>query len=387
MPVARSGVVAIAVSLLLGSAALVLPMKKASAQNNAGKSSGTKLFYVGTYSSADKPGIYAFRLDDATGSLTPAGTTSGIENPSYIALAPGKTRLYAVSETGAGEIFSYKADATTGALTFLNKQPSKGSYPCHLAVDKTGKMLILANYGNGIVTSYSLDNEGKISDPVSVIQQKGVGPNLSRQEGPHAHFTGFDAAGTHAFACDLGADKVFIYSASPLAGTLTPSNPPSGSVPAGSGPRHLVFDPAGKFAYVLNEMTATVSVLRYDPLTGFTARQLVSCLPDSFTGANTGAEIVMHPGGRLLFASNRGHDSIAVFAISRVNGQLTPKGHIKVGKTPRGFALDPDGRWMVVAGQDDDTLRVYKIDAAALKVIPTEITATVPKPVSVLFAP
>ena len=382
MPVAVPGIAAFAALTLSLTAALLTPMI-ANAQNTA----PSKLFYVGTYGPAVNPGVYAFKLDDSTGALTPAGTITGAENLSFLALSPNKNRLYAVSETGTGEVTSFQLNAASGQWTLLNKQSSRGSYPCHLAVDKTGKMLVVANYGNGIITSYALDNEGKIGEPVSVVQQKGLGPNTSRQEGPHAHFTAFDPAGTHVFACDLGADKIFIYNAAPIAGTLTPSTPPFGAVPAGSGPRHLVFDPTNKFAYVLNEMTATVSVLRYDPLTGFAERQLVSALPEGFTGANSGAEIVMHPSGRYLFTSNRGHDSIAVFAINRSDGKLVPKGHITVGKTPRGFGMDASGKWLVVAGQDDDTLRVFRFDAATGMTTDTGVKTTVPKPVCIVFAP
>lgn len=355
----------------------------AEAQNN--NPAPSKLFYVGTYSPAEAPGIHVFRLDDKTGAISLVGSVKGLENPSFLAISANRTRLYAVSETDKGEVASFRLDADTRLPVFLNKESSKGTYPCHLGVDKTGKMLVVANYGDGVVASYPLNTEGKIESPASVIKQQGTGPNASRQEGPHAHFAAFDATGTHVFTCDLGADKIFIYQANPLAGTLTPSKPPFGTVPAGAGPRHLVFDAAGKYAYVLNEMTASVTVLRYDPLTGFSSRQNISAIPADFNGSNSASEIVMHPSGRYLFTSNRGHDTLAVFAIAKTDGKLTLKGHIPVGKTPRGFAIDPSGRWIIVAGQDDGTLRVYKFDAETGKASETNFTANVSKPVCVVF--
>jgi len=361
--------------------ALVTPMN-AEAQNNNAPS---KLFYVGTYSPAEAAGIYVFRLDDTTGSIQLVGSVAGIENPSFLALSTDRTKLYSVSETSNGGIASFKIDPETKLPALVNKESSKGSYPCHLSVDKMGKMLVVANYGDGVIASYPLNSDGQIGPAASVIKQAGTGPNKARQEGPHAHFATFDTAGTRVFTCDLGADKIFMYQATPLAGTLAPTKPAFGSVVPGSGPRHLVFDATGRYAYVLNEMTATVTVFRYDHQSGFSSRQNVSALPADYNGENSGAEIVMHPSGRYLFTSNRGHDTVAVFAISKVDGKLMLKGHIPVGKTPRGFAIDPTGRWLVIAGQDDGSVRVFKFDAETGKATDTTFTATISKPVCVLF--
>jgi 6-phosphogluconolactonase len=358
-----------------------------------GPSSGMLWVYVGTYTQGKSQGINRFRMDRATGKLTPAGVVPVADNPSFLAIHPNHRFLYAVNEIGnfggqkSGAVSAFAIDAQSGNLTLLNQQPSRGDGPCHLAVDKSGKSLLVANYGGGSVAALPIESDGRLGPATAFIQHQGSSANPQRQEGPHAHCVVFDRANRLAFAADLGLDKILVYRFDASKGTLVPHDPPAASVAPGSGPRHFVFHPNNRFAYVINEISSTVTAFHYDSRKGsLETMQTISTLPPGFTGNNSGAEIVVHPSGKFLYGSNRGHDSIVIYAVDSSTGRLTLIGHEPTqGKTPRNFAIDPTGTYLLAANQDSDSVVVFRIDATSGKLQPTGQTLEVPKPVCVVM--
>ena len=352
--------------------------------------------YVGTYTGARSKGIYVARFDPSTGSLTQAQLAAETPSPSFLAVDPKHRFLYAVSEVDTfggektGAVSGFAVDAMSGKLRPVNQKPAGGAGPCHLTVDHTGRNVLVANYGAGTVAVLQADDDGRLAGPTSVIQHKGSGPNRQRQEAPHAHAIVLDPANRFALAADLGLDKVLVYRLDPAAGKLTPNDPPSASVAPGAGPRHLAFSPDGRFAYVNNEMAMTVTAFGYDRDKG-TLRELqtLPTLPEgaSRAGAST-AEIRVHPSGKFVYVSNRGHDSVAVFRADAKTGMLTAAGHQATGgKTPRSFSLDPTGRYLLAANQNSDTVVVFTIDLETGTLAPTGTTVSVPTPVCLEFVP
>ena len=260
---------------------------------------------------------------------------------------------------------AFSLEAKTGRLALLNQQPSGGGGPCHLAVDKTGKCILVANYGSGSIAALPIRADGTLAEPSATIQHQGSSINPQRQAGPHAHFITPDPANRFAFACDLGLDKVLVYSLDPVTGALAPNTPPSAAIQPGSGPRHLAFRPDGHFAYLINEMGATLTAFAYDAKGGcLTELQTLPTLPPDFTGGKSGAEVQVHPSGKFVYGSNRGHDSIAVFAVDRHSGKLAwVECQSTQGKTPRHFAIDPTGQWLLAENQDSDNIVVFRIDS------------------------
>jgi 6-phosphogluconolactonase len=350
--------------------------------------------YVGTYTQKASKGIYRCELDLASGKLGPVALAAEATNPSFLAVHPSRRHLYAVSEVAniggqkTGAVAAFAIDPATGGLKLLNQQPSGGAGPCHLVVDKEGMNVLVANYGGGSAASLPLDGTGKLGGAVSVVQHQGKSVNPKRQGEPHAHSVNLDAANRYAFVADLGLDKVMIYRFNPARGTLTAHDPPSAPIAPGAGPRHFAFHPSGKYAYVINELANTVTAFSYDAERGVLQEmQTVTTLPKDFTGTSHTAEVVVHPSGKFLYGSNRGHDSIAVFRIDDA-GKLTPAGHQgeKV-KTPRNFAIDPTGTYLLVANQAADTVIAFRIDPDSGALKPTGAVAEVPVPVCVRFVP
>jgi 6-phosphogluconolactonase len=357
-------------------------------------SKGEFLVYIGTYTRQDSKGIYAYRFQPATGKLTSIGLAAQTENPSFLALDPNHRFLYAVNEISnyegqsAGSVSSFSIDAKTGMLTALNKTTTRGTIPAHLVVDQTGKSLVLANYGTGSVAVYHLNADGSVGAMSAFVQHTGSSTG-QRQRGPHAHAVVLSPDNRFVFVPDLGLDQVLSYRLDPAQGTLTPNDPPFTKVTQGSGPRHFVFHPNGQFAYALSEMGSLVTVFAYDRAGGtLKSLQTISSLPKDFSGTNNAAELEVHPNGRFLYASNRGHDSIAVFAIDPRANTLTLVEHVPTqGKTPRNFAIDPTGAYLLAANMDSDNIVLFRIDQKTGRLTPTGDDLKTPSPVCVIFLP
>ena len=348
---------------------------------------GTAEFYIGTYTKpGGSRGICRGSLDTVTGALTVLGLAGEAKNPSFLAMHPGGKFLYAAMEQDGGAVGAFAIEKD-GTLRHLNDQSSKGGGNCFVTVDASGRNVLAANYGSGSVASLPIHEDGSIAEATGFVQHTGHGGNPTRQKEPHAH--AIYVNGAFAYACDLGTDDVFVYRFDAAKGTLTPNDPPSGKVPPGSGPRHLAFHPKGGFAYVCDEMTSSITALAHDAAKGtLTAIQTISTLPPDATDAakNSTAEIFCHPNGKFVYVSNRGHDSIAVFAIAG-DGKVTLIQNAPAGvKVPRGFAITPDGGWLVAAGQDSNSLASHKIDPATGQLTPAGKADGVGAPVCVVFA-
>lgn len=351
------------------------------------------LVFFGTYTRKLSKGIYVSRYDASSGRMTEPELAAEMTNPSWVVLHPKGRALYAVSETSnyqgqkTGSVAAFALDAKTGKLTKLNEVSSHGTSPCHVAVDRTGRCVLVANYGSGSVACYPLKSDGSLGEASSVIQHTGSGPNASRQQGPHAHQVVISQDNRFAFIPDLGLDKVMIYRLDPAKATLTPNDPPSASAPPGSGPRHMAFDPKGRYAYVICELTSVIAAFSYDRARGsFQELGSVSTIPAEFTGRTSTAEVEVHPNGRYVYGSNRGHDTIAVFAIDPAKGTLSLVEHVpSQGKTPRNFKIDPSGNFLFVANQDSDNVVGFRIDASTGRLSPTGQTLQVGAPVCIEF--
>jgi 6-phosphogluconolactonase len=348
---------------------------------------GESLVYFGTYTGPKSKGIYISRFDSATGKLGAPELAAETKNPSFLAVAPGQRFLYAANEVGQGTVSAFRLDSGTGKLTSLNQQASGGSGPCHLAVDATGKCLLVANYGSGSIAALLVHADGSLGEAANPIQHTGSSANPQRQAGPHAHSIYLSPDNRFALNCDLGLDKIFAYHLDAGAGKLSAGDPPFATVAPGSGPRHLVFSADGKFVYVINEMASTVTVFSHATANATMAEvQTISTLPKDFSGSSTCAEIVLHPNGKFLYGSNRGHNSIAVFAADKQTGKLTFIEHQPTqGRTPRNFAIDPTGRWLLAENQDSDSVVVFAIDADTGQLKPTGQTVSIGAPVCAVF--
>ena len=351
-------------------------------------SAASQLVFIGTYTRTTSRGIYAVRLDAATGALSAPALVAETPNPSFLALSPDRRLLYAVSESNAmAAVFA--TDLAAGTLRPLQPpQSSGGAAPCHLVVDPTQRTLLVANYHTGIVAAIPLHPDGTLGVP-NIIPHYGHSVDPVRQVSPHVHSVTLSPDDRFAIVCDLGLDRIFTYRLDAARAELTPAAPPFVATAPGAGPRHFAFGPDGRHAYAVTEMGSSVIVFDYDPATGaLTIRQTLPTLPPDFHGDSSGAEIRVHPNGRFVYASNRGHDSIAVFAVQAATGRLslveiTPCG----GKNPRNFSLSPDGAWLVCANQNSNSLTVLKVDAQTGRLTLTPGSASLPLPVCVLFAP
>lgn len=352
------------------------------------------LVFFGTYTNGKSPskGIYRATFNSATGELGVPELAAETGSPSFLAISPAKTHLYSVGEAGQGDgkaVSAFKLDLPGGELTKLNAVSAVGQGPCHVNTDKTGQMVGIANYGSGSTVSYKVAADGSLSEPVSFIQHEGSSVNPKRQAGPHAHSINFSPDNRYAYVCDLGMDQVQIYKVDPKTGALTPNEPAFAKTPVGGGPRHLAFHPNGKFVFVNNEMSLTETVFSYDESTGaLTPVETVSTLPagQEVTPGLSTAETVVHPNGKFVYVSNRGHDTIAVFSFDAETGKLTLIQNAPAeGEVPRNFNLDPSGKWMLVAHQKSDTVAVLKVDEETGKLSFTGKKQVVGAPVCVRF--
>lgn len=345
--------------------------------------------YFGTYANQDKEGIYITKLDTQTGTFTHIGSVTGINNPSYLALDASKHRLYAVSETrqyqeqAGGSVAAYAIDPQTGLLTFLNQQATYGSDPCYLSLDQTGSYLLVTNYSGGNVNLFPLGAQGEIEAMNSNIQYQGIGEHTERQDAPHPHMIHVDATNQFVLATDLGLDRILTYRLDTNEQRLIPYGETAAQ--PGAGPRHFAFHPSQRFLYVINELDSTITACTFEQEEGKPhPQQTYSTLPDNFHEENTCADIHIAPGGAFLYGSNRGHDSIVVFAIHQQTGELTYVQHISTqGKTPRNFAIAPDGRFLFVANQNSDTVVTYAIHQETGELTLTDHRLAIPRPVCI----
>ncbi|WP_027091738.1 lactonase family protein [Cohnella thermotolerans] len=341
---------------------------------------GKSIFiFAGTYDSADREAIHLFKLNGETGEWSRSGGIAGIENPSFVAAHPHRNWLYAVSETEAGAVVAFRYDLDKGELIELGRQPSEGDAPCHLHVDRTGRWLLAVNYTSGSVCLYPIREDGAVGPLADHIRHEGKGPREDRQERAHAHSIFPIPNSDDWIVCDLGTDGLYVYRLDAERGKLvlrsiTRTEP-------GAGPRHVAFHPTLSLVYVVEELACAVSAYRYDVAEGqpFERLQTVPTLPDDYKGDNTCADIHLTASGEYLYASNRGHDSLAVYRVL-ADGLLRPTGHAPtLGRTPRNFAVIGD-RWLLAANQDTDTVVTFRLNEEGFP-IPAGHSASVVKPV------
>jgi 6-phosphogluconolactonase len=353
------------------------------------------LFYVGTYTRADSKGIYAFRMDKATGVLTSLGLAAETSNPSFLAVDPASRFLFAVGESNnfngkpGGAVSAFAINRDDGKLTLLNQVSSGGAGPCHVAVDHQGRYVLVANYNGGSVSVFPIGADGKLGESSAFVQHQGSSVNLERQAGPHAHGVYLDAGNHITVVADLGLDRLLIYRFDSTKGTLTANDPPFAAVRPGAGPRHFAFHPSGRFAFVINEIDSTLTTFQYDPnRAAFKELATISTLPADFNASNSTAEVFVHPSGKYVYGSNRGADNIVIFALDQTTGALSNVGWEPTGgHTPRNFAIDPSGQYLLAANQDSGSIVVFRIDQQTGKLSSVGQKAEVDSPVCITFVP
>ncbi len=327
------------------------------------------LLFIGTYSREDSKGVYSARFDEKAGKFSPLTLAAETANPSFLTLHPNGRFLYAVGELGefrgqkSGSVGAFSVDRESGTLKALNAQPTGGTSPCHLVVDRTEKNLIVVNYGTGSTAVFRVNGDGTLGERTSFIQHTGTGPNARRQQGPHAHSINLAPSNRWGVVADLGTDEYIIYGFDAASGKIERHS--AAKVKGGLGPRHFTFHPNGKQAYGVNEMGSSVTVFDWNDARGtLTETQTISTLPGGFQAENNCAEVLVHPNGRFVYASNRGHDSIAVFAVDAAKGTLSSKGQVATqGKVPRNFRITPSGNWLLAANQNSANVVVFRVEA------------------------
>lgn len=358
--------------------------------------------YVGTYTESIRfgtgelfqgrgEGIHLYRMDPASGELLPAGVAKGVKNPSYLCLDPTRRFLYAVNELKVheegegGSVSAFSVNPSTGEPSLLNRQPTGGTDPCYVTTDNSGRHLMVANYSSGSVSVYPVLEDGSLAAASDFVQHEGSSVDPGRQNGPHAHSSVFDAANRFVHVCDLGTDRVVTYRFHADSGRLERKETESAQMKAGAGPRHLLFSADGRFAYVVNELDSTVTLCAHEEASGkLTPLESTSTLPADFRGENSCADLNMHPSGLFLYASNRGHDSIAIFGRDVASGRLTPVGYESTrGSTPRSFAIDPNGNILLVANQAGDNIVPFRIDTNSGRLQATGREVSIGTPVCV----
>ena len=350
------------------------------------------IMYVGTYTRTEPhvqgraEGIYVYRLHHDSGELHHLSTAPGVMNPSFLVVDSGRRYLYAVEEIGeyegrpGGAVTAFAVDPGTHALTRINSQATHGGAPCYVSIDASGHWLLAANYGGGNVSVLPIAEDGSLGPATSVVQHHG--PSL-HHDGPHPHSIVPDPAGRYVLVPDCGLDRVYVYRLDTTRGALVEHDVPWAELLPASGPRHLAFHPDGAYLYCINERGSSVTALAYDAERGILREiQTLSTLPQGFTGKNACADIHLDPSGRYLYGSNRGHNSIAIFAVEAETGEMRPVGHVPTGgRTPRNFAVDPTGRYLFAANQDTDTVVTFAIDPVTGTLTPAGPVASIPTPV------
>lgn len=355
------------------------------------------LVYFGTYTNATSKGIYVSRLDTDTGKLSAPELAAATPSPCYLAVSPDEKYLYAANSVkgfhdyateNGGAVSAFAIERPAGQLAFLNQKCSGGAGPCHVSVDATGKVLFIANYGDGSEKTYRLETNGALGDGGARVARTGHSANTNRQASAHAHFIGADPSNRFALVCDLGTDEVISYPFDPDTARLYVSRFEVGGVPAGAGARHLAFSRDGKSVYVLNEMGCSISRFELDAKGRLYPMETIAALPAEVPvkASYTAAEILVSPDGKFVYATIRGHDSISVFAVDAVSGHLKLVQNTACGgKMPRGLGLDPTGRWLIAANQQSGNAVEFSVDATSGKLSPTGQELKIGSPVDVKF--
>ncbi len=353
--------------------------------------------YVGGYTKfppngrGNGEGIEIFRMDRSTGALTHVNSVHPVENPAFLTVDATNRFLYAVNSSPSidgrpgGAVSSFAIDRATGGLTFLNRQPTTGPGPCHVSVDRTGCWVIATSYHAGNVSVFPVQPDGSLAPSSDCVQHAGSSVHPERQTGPHAHSVNFDLAERFALVCDLGLDRVFVYQLDRATGKLVLNDPPGASSKPGAGPRHLAFHPSGRFAFVINEIDSTLTSYYFNQTTG-SLRPIEThpTLPPDFNGSNSTADVHVTPNGKFVYGSNRGHDSLAMYAIDGATGGLKPLGYQStLGKNPRNFTIDPTGTFLIAANQDSDSLVTFRMNASTGALTATGDVATSMSPTCV----
>jgi 6-phosphogluconolactonase len=350
------------------------------------------VLFVSAFAPGDKGGIHAYRFDLKDGKLTPLARTAGAENPFYLALAPDKKTLYSIHAKQFGgkeneHVAAYRVGGRGGELTLLNRQSAEGTAACYLDVDRTGKTVLVANYSSGSVAALPVKADGSLGEKVSFFQHTGSSVNPKRQKEPHAHCIVVSPDNKHAYAADLGTDQILCYRLDPGTAKLTPHDPPFAKAPPGAGPRHLTFHPDGKRVYVVNELLNSVTVFDHTPTGALIQKQTIPTLPPDFTGTSYCADVKVTPDGRFVYATNRGHDSIAAYKVGG-DGRLSLVAiEPSRGKGPQNLLVTPDGAWLVCANMPGNTLAVFRIDAATGRLAPAGEPVAHPSPSSIVLLP
>ena len=352
--------------------------------------------YIGTYTTGERvsEGIYSCVFDAASGQLSEPQLAIESINPSFLAVHPSGQFLFAVNEVnegggrGQGFVSAFRI-AADGQLASINRQPSHGGAPCHCSIDATGRFLLIANYTGGNVAVYPIAADGSLGEASSIVEHQGSSVDPQRQRQPYAHSIQVSSDNRFAYAADLGIDQIRIYRFDDQAGTLQPASPAFAAIAPGGGPRHFSQHPSGKFAYTNHEMTAMVTAFARDPESGaLTPLQSLSTLPADFDGRKSTAECLVHPSGRFLYVSNRGHDSIASYAIDQNTGELAPLAITHtLGQEPRNFSIDPSGRWLLAANQNSDSVVVFALDPDSGVLTPSDQAIAVGRPICIRLLP
>lgn len=345
--------------------------------------------YFGTHRSGPGIGFSIAHFDTDTGALTKPEFIMEAVEPAFFVVPPDGKHLYTCNSGRPGAISAYAIDPKSGHLTFLNQQPSGGDDPSYVCLDKTGRYALTANYLSGTIAALAIKPDGSLGDRTAFFQHTGSSVNPQRQMHPFAHSIIVDPSNRFVLVADLGVDKVFVYRFDEKTGSLTPNDPPFVTIKPGSGPRHVKFHPNGKWVYVISEIGSTVTGFNWDGAQGaLTEFQTVSTLPEGFTNTSTCAELEIHPNGRFLYGSNRGHDSLAVFGIDETTGRLTPIQHVSTqGKTPRNFAFDPTAKWILCTNHGSNNAVVFRVDETTGRLTPVGQPVEVPYPFCERFLP
>lgn len=337
--------------------------------------------FAGTYTAETSEGIYVYKFNAATGDVAYVSTAKGIQNPSFLDITQDHKFLYSVGEMDeGGAVNAFRFDKNSGTLTFLNAQSSGGPAPCYVSVDKTGKWVLAGNYNGGSLSKLPTRKDGSLDSVSQIFKHEGKSINPERQNSPHVHSVNIAPNNKDIFVPDLGTDKIFVYQLNDSTGQLSQGTPPFINSVPGSGPRHFTFHPNQKFAYVIQELNATITAFLYKSGT-LEAFQTVGTLPEDYTGRKWCADIHISPDGKFLYGSNRAHESLTIFEIDQQTGKLTFIGRQPVlGKTPRNFIIDPTGEFLLVANQDSDNIVVFKRDrkTGLLKATGKEVKVSMP---------